>query len=291
MRDLVNRLEENLGYKATVHEDEDRLPESLEAKKETSLRIRKDDRGTFTWIDLVKVNEHQQQEEWNRLLRFADHQKDRQERVNEPQPQEEGTDECKQDMTEDQEQEQKREEKLRKRREKMREKLNETEERLWNIKDDEDFEQKSQEIIDETIKDLRSDVDTTFLKFLYKTVKEIPSSTREQERDARMKLSKDMLTTAKEEDDHIFEAVDYHATQIAAELDERRREQFRDNLMFDRFLRTEYNRAAHKEAEEEPDTEIDTPTPMKCEAVCSEDVKIYAKPQSEDYHLFKTCEK
>ena len=74
MKDLMHHFEENFGYKATVH-DEDRFPKTLEAKKETSLRIRKDDRGTFTWIDLVKVNEHQQQEEWNKLLCFADHQK------------------------------------------------------------------------------------------------------------------------------------------------------------------------------------------------------------------------
>ena len=43
----------------------------------------------------------------------------------------------------------------------MKDKLNETEECLWNIKDDEDFEQKSQEIIDGTIEDLNDIFETS----------------------------------------------------------------------------------------------------------------------------------
>ena len=93
----------------------------------------------------------------------------------------------------------------------MTQTLEETKERLWKIKDDEDFEQKSQRIIEETIKEV--------LKFLHNQVTEIPVSNQEKERDTRMKLAQELLTTAKNEEDHIFDTVDYHATHIAKELD------------------------------------------------------------------------
>ena len=40
----------------------------------------------------------------------------------------------------------------------MKQTLEKTKERLWKIKDDEDFEQKSQRIIEETIKDMKNDI-------------------------------------------------------------------------------------------------------------------------------------
>jgi len=80
-------------------------------------------------------------------------------------------------------------------------------------------------------------------------VTEVPVSTEEKEKDTRMKLAQEMLITAKDEEDHIFETVDYHATQIAKELDQQRREfyiEFRDNLMHERFVRTEAQRAVKR---------------------------------------------
>ena len=66
--------------------------------------------------------------------------------------------------------------------------------------------------------------------------------------------------TAKDEEDHIFDTVDYHATQIAKELDQRRRELyagFRDNIKFGRLIRKESQRAKSEEVETEPDAEDD----------------------------------
>ena len=48
----------------------------------------------------------------------------------------------------------------------MLEKLVETNEHLWNISDDHDFEKKSQALIDETIAGLEKDACADFLKYL-----------------------------------------------------------------------------------------------------------------------------
>ena len=148
----MNHFEENLGYKVTVKDDEDLFPKTVEAKKETSLNMKKDDRGTFTWVDIEKFNELQEKVEWRRLVCFADHQHEIEERSKDIQIQERN---CEEESRDAQEQERKREEKLRKRQEKMKQTIEEVKERLWKIKDDSDFEQKSQRIIEETTKNIK----------------------------------------------------------------------------------------------------------------------------------------
>ena len=114
-----------------------------------------------------------------------------------------------------------------------------------------------------------------------------------------------MLITAKDEEDHIFETVDYHATEIAKELDQQRRKlyiDFIDNIMHERFVRTEAQRAAKRieqrlldeqeiKREAEVETDIDPLTPMKCEEEPSPKAMIfvYTKPRAEDYHLYTNC--
>ena len=121
-----------------------------------------------------------------------------------------------------------------------------------------------------------------------------------------MKLAQEMLITAKDEEDHIFETVDYHATQIAKELDQQRRElyiDFRDNIMHERFVRAEAQRVVKKieervsndirqiEREEQVETDIDPPTPRKyhVEAGPKEVINVFTKPRADDYHLYNTC--
>ena len=60
-----------------------------------------------------------------------------------------------------------REEKLERRNQKLKEQLEFAKEFLWTIKDDEDFEKKSETFINETIAKLEKGFCTDFLKFLY----------------------------------------------------------------------------------------------------------------------------
>ena len=98
MKDLMHHFEENLGYKATVHDDEDRFPKTLEAKKETSLSVKKDDRGTYTWVDVEKFNEIQEKVEWRRLVCFAEFQREQEEKHKEPPIHERSRDEESRDL-------------------------------------------------------------------------------------------------------------------------------------------------------------------------------------------------
>ena len=107
----------------------------------------------------------------------------------------------------------KREEKLQKRREKMMEKLEEAKNHLWKIKDDKDFEKKSEDFINETIEGLENESAVEFLKFLYQLQRDQrPKETKDQNK--QLTLAKEMINSTKGKENHRFEAVDQHAAGI-----------------------------------------------------------------------------
>ena len=89
-------------------------------------------------VNVMKFNEQQQNEDWNRILCFATrpHHSENGRYVPLPEDSPCLTEDPQEDVEDTQEKERKREEKLQKRRERMMERLEEVKEHLWKIKDD-----------------------------------------------------------------------------------------------------------------------------------------------------------
>jgi len=116
--DLVHHFEDTLKYKVeTVNQDSDEFPIHLRAVKKTKVEVKKVQGNEYDTVNLAKT------EEWNRLMCFAVRNNQEEKTV----------------TPEDT----RREEKLERRKQKLQEQLEEAKEYLWNIKDDEDFEEKS----------------------------------------------------------------------------------------------------------------------------------------------------
>jgi hypothetical protein len=95
----------------------------------------------------------------------------------------------------------------------MKERLEEAKEHLWKIKDDEDFEGKSEEFINETIAGLEKEVGVEFLKFLYQLERDRKSA-EPKDQDKQLLLAKELINLVEEEDHHIFKAVDEHVSEL-----------------------------------------------------------------------------
>jgi hypothetical protein len=143
---------------------------------------------------MSEYDEQRKTEEWNKLMCFSVHK----------------------DIAD----EKRREEKLKRRKQQMREELDEAKEQLWNHRDDEDFEERSQWIIDRAIKKMKSDAQKEFLKFLYETGR----NRKDLDPDRRLQLAKNMIDAVRYEEHHIIVPVDVHIQEIIADLDQRRYE-------------------------------------------------------------------
>ena len=115
-----------------------------------------------------------------------------------------------------------RDEKLEKRRLKMREELEEAKEQLWNHRNDEDFEDRSQWIIDRTIRKMKDDAQKEYLKSLYESGR----NRKDLDPDQRLQRAKQLIDTVRYEDRNIIVPVDVHIQEIIADLDQRRYEEY-----------------------------------------------------------------
>jgi hypothetical protein len=141
--DLVHHFEDTLKYNVeTVIKDSEEFPVHLRATKKTKVEVKKVEGTEYDTVNLAKYDEQRKTEGLNRLMCFAIRSR-----------QEEKT------VTID---DTRREEKLERRKRKLQEQLEEAKEYLWKIKDDEDFERKSEIFINETISRLEKGFCTEF---------------------------------------------------------------------------------------------------------------------------------
>jgi hypothetical protein len=267
VKELVNHFEKTLKYKVeTILEDSERFPVHMRAAKKTKVEVKKEIGKEYDKVSLEKYDELRKVREWDTLMCLAT-------RSNQE----------KKSPTED---DTRREEKLKKRKQKLKEQLEEAKEYLWTIKDDEDFEKKSETFIDETIAKLEKGFCTDFLKFLYQFETERKKA-EPQDDDKKLSLIKDMLNSVKGEGIHIFQMIDEHACEIAAKL---RSEKIDEYLKFREQIAHERVDDYKRREREETNTEIDPETPQKMEerAVYVIPTKNHLDPMI--YHTDKRCE-
>jgi len=268
VNDLVHHFEDTLKYKVeTMIEDSESFPAHIRAIKKTKVEVQKTEGKEYDTVNLVKYDEQQKAEEWSRLMCFASRNEQEKRTVNEDDP--------------------RREEKVERTKQKLNEQLEEAKEYLWKIKDDEDFEKKSETFIKETITRLERGVGTEFLKFLYQ-LKRDRKSTEAKGDDKQLSLAKELLNSVKEEDHHIFQVVDEHVCEIILELD--RAERIDDYITLREKIAHErvdnYQRKV-KIKREETETDIDPDTPRKKEVYVTSS-KGNMIPMI--YHTDKRCE-
>ena len=148
VKDLVHHFEETLKYKVeTVIEDSEKFPVHLRATKKTKVEVKKEEGIEYDKVSLAKYDEQRRTREWDTLMCLAirTNQEEKPSTIDDT----------------------RREEKLERRKQKLKEQLEYAKEYLWTIKDDEDFEKKSETFINETIAKLEKGFCTDFLKFLY----------------------------------------------------------------------------------------------------------------------------
>ena len=188
--------------------------------------------------------------------------------------------------------ERKREEKLQKRRNKMREKLEDAKDILLKIKDEPDFDKRSEEIIKDVKERLGQDASLDFLKFLYTIQKDLKSQLP-NDQDKVLTTAKEMINNVKEEEDFIFEAVDQHVNSIVKNLDQERREDYiehREKIQMERFIARERKRILEiqriNQTNKDKESEDDEPTPRKSGY---KGRRVYTRLTSQTYHLNKEC--
>ena len=144
------------------------------------------------------------------------------------------------------------------RRDKMREKLEEAKDTLLRIKDESDFDKRSEEIIKEVTEKLGQDATLDFLKFLYTMQKdlkvEIPN-----DQDKVLETAKELINSVKDEEEFVFESVDQHVTSIVTPLNQERREdyiEYRDKIQEERFITRERKRSLENERIKQTNEEI-----------------------------------
>ena len=206
MNELKEHFEDTLKYNVTTElEDSDEFPLHMKAKKKTKVEVKKEIGTEYDKVSIEKYDEMRKVREWNTLMCFATRPPTLREREEIP----------KVDET-------RRDEKLENRRMKMREELDEAKEQLWNHRDDEDFEERSQWIIDRAIKRMKSDAQKEFLKYLYESGR----NRKDLNPDQRLQLAKHMIDTVRHEEHHIIVPVDVHIQEIIADLDQGRYEEY-----------------------------------------------------------------
>ena len=171
-----------------------------------------------------------------------------------------------------------RDEKLENRRMKMREELDEAKEQLWNHRNDDDFEERSQWIIDRAIRKMKDDAQKEFLKFLYESGR----NRKDLDPDQRLQLAKNLIDTVRYEEHHIIVPVDVHIQEIIADLDQRRYEEYlayRTEISQQRTKRILYE--SHQEDEGE-DSQFNKRTIF---VIPTED-----KTEPMIYHMHRNCE-
>jgi len=164
---------------------------------------------------------------------------------------------------------------------KMREELDEAKEQLWNHRNDEDFEERSQWIIDRAIRKMKDDAQKEFLKFLYESGR----NRKDLDPDRSLQLAKQLIDTVRYEEHHIIVPVDVHIQEIIADLDQRRYEEYlayRTEISQQRTKRTLYE--SHQEDENE-DSQFNKRTIF---VIPREDKKTNKDPTT--YHIHRNCE-
>ena len=136
----------------------------------------------------------------------------------------------------------------------------EAKEQLWDIRDEENFEEKSQWIINRTIKETEHEVEKDYLKSLYQVQKE----REDMDQDTKLQLAKELINTVRLEEFNILLPVDIHVEKLIEDLDEARKDEYlayRTEISQERTRKRLYGSFDH----EEIDTEIDPGTPQRRE--------------------------
>ena len=203
VKELKDHFENTLKYNVTTMlEDSDEFPVHMRATKKTKVDVKKEVGKEYDKVSIEKYDEIRKVREWDTLMCLAIR------RNQEERPELDET---------------RRDEKLEKRRMKMREELEEAKEQLWNHRNDDDFEERSQRIIDRTIKKMKDDAQKEYLKSLYESRR----NREDLDPDKRLQLAKQLIDTVRYEEHHIIVPVDVHIQEIIADLDQRRYEEYR----------------------------------------------------------------
>ena len=73
VNDLVHHFEDTLKYKVeTVIKDSERFPVHIKAIKKTKVEVQKAEGNKYDTVNLMKYDEQQKTEEWNRLVCFEE---------------------------------------------------------------------------------------------------------------------------------------------------------------------------------------------------------------------------
>jgi hypothetical protein len=263
VRGLEDHFEKILNYKVgLVTSDSDGFVEGIQATKRTRVEVKKEEKTGYDTINLVKYDEQQRKEEWNRLLCFA------------IQPREEEP---------SREDDQRRKEKLKKRKQKMTEQLEEAKEQLWDIRDEGNFEEKSQWIINRTIKRIEQEVEKDYLKSLYQAQRERGY----MDQDTKLQLAKELINTVRLEEFNILLPVDIHVEKLIEDLDDARKDEYlayRTEMSQERTRKRLYG-SFDQEETAMTDTEIDPGTPQRREGQV-----VYVHPTKMEYHTNLRCE-
>ena len=164
----------------------------------------------------------------------------------------------------------------------MLKRFQEAKKQLWKISGDQDFEEKSQALIDETLAGLEKDACAEFLKYL-EQIQADRIAKQQRDQNHHLAIAKGLINSTKYEEDHIFDMVDQHANLKVAPLDRERREdyiEYRDKIQHERFIMREQKRDQDNYRQQE-DVES-----RKAEV---EGRRTYTRPGSETYHLIKDC--
>jgi hypothetical protein len=167
----------------------------------------------------------------------------------------------------------------------LRKEIDETKENLWDHRNDEDFEEKSQWIIDRAIRKMKDDTQKEFLKFLYQ-LKRDRKPTEPKNEDKQLLLAKELLNSVKEEELHIFQVVHEHVVEMILELESEERVddylKLRERIAHERV--DNYQRKV-KMKKEDTDTEIDPETQQK-----KGERVVYVHPTKKEYHTNQGCD-
>jgi hypothetical protein len=264
VRELINHFERRLDYKlekvteSNEDSEEEGFPQNIRMRKETVTERKISPEGhEMNTISMVEYKERKEQEEFSKRMNYALRPREQDQEY--------------QTWTEEQraETEKKREEKLQKRKNKMLEKLEEAKDHLWKIRDDPDFEKKSEEFIKEITKGLKQEAMLDFLKFLY-TLQKDQKAKIPNDQDKVLAIAKELIDNVKFEEHHIFKEVDDHVSQIVSALDDERTEdylKYREQIAHDRVDKY-FEDKKKKDAEGQ---------------------RVYTRPTSQTYHLIKEC--
>ena len=139
----------------------------------------------------------------------------------------------------------------------MLEKLEEAKGHLWKIRDDQDFEKKSEEFVKEITKGLEQEAMLDFLKFLY-TLQKDQKAKIPNDQDKVLAIAKELINDVKFEEHHIFKEVDDHVSEIVSALDQERTEdylEFRKQIAHERVDKYFEERRRKKNQKDEKSTQ------------------------------------